>query len=181
MANRFTTQALVLRTRDYGEKDRWVTLLTAEDGRVDVLAKGVRSLTSKRSSALQAGNIIRCSWTNSAADFHILTETLYEEGLWQANGSLDKVRDFSAVLEIVHHLALESFEQAEYYASAIAILRFVGQPGEYHRGVVRHHLLQLAEMQGVQVEHQDTQQLSATDVLEMVMGRKVRSFSFLRV
>lgn len=180
--NRHTTPALVLRTRDHGEKDRWITLLTPEDGRIDVLAKGVRSLTSKRSSALQAGNLIRCAWTNhGTSDFHILTETLYEESLFQITGSLDRVRDFTGVLEIVHHLALEAFEQEEYYAFAVHILRFVGQSEEYHRGAVRQRLLELAEMQGVVAENQAQQGLSASDVLEEAMGRKVRSFAFLRV
>ncbi len=156
--------------------------MTPEDGRVDVLAKGVRSLTSKRRSALQAGNLIRCSWTNhGTSDFHILTEALYEESLFQITGSLDRVRDFTGVLEIVHHMALESFEQEEYFAFAVQILRFVGQSGEYHRGVVRQRLLELAEMQGVVAENQVEQGLSASDVLESAMGRKVRSFAFLRV
>ncbi len=182
MPMRSTTPALVLRTRDYGEKDRWVTLLTPEDGRVDVLAKGVRSLTSKRRSALQAGNLIRCSWTSKGqSDFHILTETTYEESLFQITGSLDRVRDFTAVLEIVHYLALEAFEQEEYAASAIQVLRYVGQASEYNRAVVRKLLMQLAEMQGVVAEHQQRDQMSASDVLESVLGRKIRSFAYFRV
>jgi len=182
MRNRFTTPALVLRTRDTGEKDRWITLLTPEDGRIDVLAKGVRSLSSKRRSALQAGTLIRCSWTNREnSDFHILTEAIYEEGLFQADSNLDRLRDFTAVIEMIHHLALESIEQEEYYAAALQVLRLVGNPGEYHRGVVRQRLLELAEMQGVVAEDQASQSMSAADVLEVALGRKIRSFAFLRV
>jgi len=43
----YRTRAVVLRVKDFGEADRLVTLLTAESGKVQALAKGVRRPKSK--------------------------------------------------------------------------------------------------------------------------------------
>lgn len=179
MRNRFTTPAIVLQTRRYRDRDRWVTLLTPEDGRVSVLARGVGTMQSKRRAALQSGNLIRCNWV-TRGDYHTLTEAVYEESLLVSESNLDRMRDFSAVLEVVHHLALESFEQLEYFDASAAILRYVGQSNPYHRGRVRHLLLDLAALQGVQAP-EDQPSASVSDLLEHMLDRKVRSFAFLQV
>ena len=49
----FTTNALVLRSVDYGDYDRILTVLTAENGQISVMAKGARSQKSKLSSLSQ--------------------------------------------------------------------------------------------------------------------------------
>lgn len=47
------SHALVLRTRDYREADRLVTLLTREEGKVSAVAKGVRKTKSKLSALVE--------------------------------------------------------------------------------------------------------------------------------
>lgn len=49
----FTTNALVLRSVDYGDYDRILTVLTAENGQISVLAKGARAQKSKLSFLAQ--------------------------------------------------------------------------------------------------------------------------------
>ncbi len=49
----FTTNALVLRSVDYGDYDRILTVLTAENGQISVMAKGARTQRSKLSSLSQ--------------------------------------------------------------------------------------------------------------------------------
>jgi DNA repair protein RecO (recombination protein O) len=44
----FRTPALILRRRDFGEADRLLTVLTPQHGKIDVLAKGARKLTSHK-------------------------------------------------------------------------------------------------------------------------------------
>lgn len=176
MKSRQTTVALVLKTRSHREHDRLVTLFTPQDGKVTVIAKGVRTLKSKRRAALQAGNIIRCSWV-TLGERHVLTEAMYQESLLTDLGSLDRVRDFTGILEIVYHVVLESIEQEELFAQSVTLLRYVGQT-EYHRGRVRQELLQLAEDQGL-TESGSSGAYSASEVLEQSLGRKLHSFAFL--
>lgn len=45
--------AIVLSRRDFGESDQIISLYTLEQGKVEALAKGVKKITSKNSSALE--------------------------------------------------------------------------------------------------------------------------------
>jgi hypothetical protein len=108
---------------------------------------------------------------------HVLTEALYEESLLTDLRSLERVRDFTGILEIVYHVVLESLEQEDLFAQSIALLRYVGQT-DYHRGKVRQELLQLAEDQGL-TEMGSVSAFSASEVLEQSLGRKLHSFAFL--
>jgi DNA repair protein RecO (recombination protein O) len=49
----YSTQAIVLRRTDYGEADRIVTLLTPESGKLRVLAKGARKITSRKAGHIE--------------------------------------------------------------------------------------------------------------------------------
>jgi DNA repair protein RecO (recombination protein O) len=44
----FNTPALILKRRDFGEADRLLTVLTPNHGKLDVIAKGARKLTSRK-------------------------------------------------------------------------------------------------------------------------------------
>lgn len=44
----FRTPAIILKRRDFGEADRMLTVLTPQHGKIDVLAKGARKITSTK-------------------------------------------------------------------------------------------------------------------------------------
>src|SRR3712207_7295528 len=49
----YTTEAIVLRARRMGEADSVLTLLTADRGKLDAVARGVRKLTSRKAGHLE--------------------------------------------------------------------------------------------------------------------------------
>jgi DNA repair protein RecO (recombination protein O) len=49
----FRTPALILKRRDFGEADRMLTVLTPGYGKLDVLAKGARKLTSHKTGQVE--------------------------------------------------------------------------------------------------------------------------------
>lgn len=63
----------VLRRINLGEADRFVTLYTKENGKLEVLAKGVRKITSRRASQIEPLNLIRFHSVKTSKNF-ILTE-----------------------------------------------------------------------------------------------------------
>lgn len=174
-----TSQALVLHGRDLKETDRLITILSPDWGRVTLNAKGVRKLKSKRAAALNPGNIIRCSWVSSG-EWNTLTEVMNKESLLGSGVTLERMRDFTGLLEMVYHLCLEGVEQEDLYASAVSLLRVVGQQADYNRGWVRQQLLDLAEDQGLTLENGLPGQ-SVTRVFETALERPLRSFGFLTV
>lgn len=65
--------AFVIKRVNFGEADRYITLFTKSHGKQDVMAKGVRKLTSKRSPHLELLNHIKFSAVKTRKNF-ILTE-----------------------------------------------------------------------------------------------------------
>ncbi|HOI05010.1 MAG TPA: DNA repair protein RecO, partial [Candidatus Woesebacteria bacterium] len=59
MPRTFSSQAIVLKRRAMGETDRLLTLLTQDRGKLVVLAKGARRLTSSNRANLEPGNLIQ--------------------------------------------------------------------------------------------------------------------------
>lgn len=49
----YRTHALVIRRRDHADADRILTLFTPDQGRVEVIAKGVRKITSRKAGHLE--------------------------------------------------------------------------------------------------------------------------------
>jgi DNA repair protein RecO (recombination protein O) len=49
----YRTTAIILKRRDFGEADRMLTILTPRHGKVDVLAKGARKLTSPKTGHVE--------------------------------------------------------------------------------------------------------------------------------
>ncbi len=176
-----TSVALILHGRDLKETDRLITILTPEFGRLTLTAKGVRKLKSKRAAALNVGNIVRCSWVTKN-DWHTLTEVVNRESLLGTGASLERMRDFSGLLEMMYHLSAEGIDQADLYDHAVRLLRTVGQQADYNRGWVRQQLLELAEMHGFLEESSQQQpSQSVTQIFEALLERPLRSFGFLTV
>lgn len=58
MFSSFKTEAFVLKKKDLLNKDILISLFTKKEGKVIVIAKGVKKITSKRAPHLQTGNLI---------------------------------------------------------------------------------------------------------------------------
>ncbi len=86
----YTSDALVIREMPYGESDKLLTLLTAEYGRVNVMAKGAKSLRSKLMTASQL-----FTWGNyeiyTKGDYHWLREAALIEPFFGLRADLDRI------------------------------------------------------------------------------------------
>lgn len=104
-----TTKALVLREVNYKESDKILTVLTAEEGKLTVSARGCR----KKGSALAAASQLLV-WSEM---------TLYEyQGRWAVKEAVTE-RQFTPVRSDLEKLAL-----ASYFAEVTETLAEEGQP-----------------------------------------------------
>ena len=180
MPQSVTATGLVLKTRNYREQDRWVYILTAQNGKVSCLAKGVRKITSKRGAALQPGSVVTFHWV-SLGDTRLLTEVRLEESLLPHRSELTVLRDISAILEIVYHISLEDVEQQSLYQATREILNYIHRNAEeYHRGQIRQALFELLAAQGIEAPR-EAKVATVSDLVEYILGQPVRSFAYLRV
>lgn len=51
-----TSEGIILRRRSAGEADRWLTILTRQHGKIRILARGVRKISSKRAPHIEVFN-----------------------------------------------------------------------------------------------------------------------------
>ncbi len=115
------SEALVLRTRAYGESDKLVTLLTLKEGKVAAIARGGRKTKSKLSAAVDSfargdylfyrGKSLNTIQQVSIVEsfFNIRNETeLYFHGLYICE-LLEKVLEEGHPSIEIYKIALESF------------------------------------------------------------------------
>ena len=67
------TKAIVLRRTNYGEADRIVQFLTPEQGKISVMAKGVRREKSKLAGGIELFALCDISYSTGRGDLAIMT------------------------------------------------------------------------------------------------------------
>lgn len=69
----FKTEGIILKRKDFGEADRILTIFTKKFGKVSVLARGVRKITSRRAGNIELLNRVMM-FLYQGKNFYILTE-----------------------------------------------------------------------------------------------------------
>lgn len=59
----------IIKRTNVGESDRFVTVFTKNNGKIDFMAKGIRKITSRRASKLEPLNLIRFQAVRSSKNF----------------------------------------------------------------------------------------------------------------
>lgn len=93
----------VVKRINLGEADRFVTLFTKNNGKVEVLAKGVRKITSRRSSHVELLNLIRFQSVKTSKNF-ILTEVELVNSFEKRKDSLKQFEIAFMVCELIDNL-----------------------------------------------------------------------------
>jgi DNA repair protein RecO (recombination protein O) len=118
------TEALVLRSLDYGETSQIVTLFTREKGKVSVMAKGARRIKSSYGSTLQPMAYTQVVFYYKATrTLQTLTESSHAEAFLGIRRRLDKITVGLRVMELIAALMEEEDPYPETFALALRILR----------------------------------------------------------
>lgn len=98
---------IIIHQTRFGEADKFVKILSEQHGLVDTIAKGVRRLTSKKSSHLDNLNLIRFS-TNRGNPPQYLTEVETVMAFPKIKNNLHKVRTCFYLTEVMNLTLVES-------------------------------------------------------------------------
>ena len=118
--------AVVLRTYKLGESDRIVVLLTAENGKVRAVAKGVRKTMSRFGARLEPMSHVRLLLYRGR-ELDIVSQAESVEPLSPMLASLDRASQGMAVLEAADQLALEREPNEQLYRMVIGALRTIAE------------------------------------------------------
>jgi DNA repair protein RecO (recombination protein O) len=118
--------AVVLRTYKLGEADRIVVLLTAQNGKVRAVAKGVRKTMSRFGARLEPMSHVRLLLYRGR-ELDIVSQAESVEPLSPMLASLDRASQGMAVLEAADQLALEREPNDQLYRMVIGALRTIAE------------------------------------------------------
>src|ERR1700756_3888015 len=103
----FSTSALVLRTRPFGESDRIVTLITEQHGKLTGIAKGAKNSRRRFAGTLEPFVRIRVVFRQRpTSDLAFLLRCELIEVLRQFTRDLDRFAAGSYVLELTDRMVL---------------------------------------------------------------------------
>jgi len=110
----FKTEGIVIKRRDYNEADRILTIYTKDQGKISVKAKGVRRITSRRSSHIELLNHTQIS-LYKAFQVPVLVEAQMINSFAEIKNDLQKTGFAYHICELIDGLCPEGQEQREIF------------------------------------------------------------------
>lgn len=124
----FKAEGIILKRRDLGEADRILSVFSKQRGKISVLAKGVRRITSRRSGNVELLNR-SILYLHQGKNFWILTEATTIETFQKIKGDLTLSTYAYHILELMDKLTAENQENIILYENLVNVLeRLVKNP-----------------------------------------------------
>lgn len=179
MAGRTTQyQALVIKRSQFGEADQVVTLLSAENGRQQVVAKGSTKLTSSRLAALEPGTLIKVHLIETKG-MPLLTQAVVVHQLTDKYESVGHIRAITQWLELIDLLFVEEAIE-DFIFSKVLVGRTLAADPNTSVVKMRKHVFDLVESLGF-TDKSLTENDSIANVIATITDKPLRGFDFLSV
>ena len=102
--NSYKTEGVVIKRMNIGEAGKLITLFTKDHGKVTVMAKGVRKLSSKRAGSLELFNLLKCQIIKGKSQIDTLAEVQLLEAFSNWRKHLGRVTLAYQLCEVVDKL-----------------------------------------------------------------------------
>ena len=174
----FSIVGIVLKRVNVGETDRIINLLTQEFGKITVVAKGARKMSSSKRAFLEPGNIIKafCIETKSLP---LLTQATLIEDCSKMQHNLSAYRSLTQLLEIFEKLFVEAELEVETFHYALLLRKQViagKTPATFVREIIGKVIVQLG------FQHPDESKYNTvSDYIAALSDSKMKSFEYLQV
>ena len=144
------TEAVVLRSLDYGETSQIVTLFTREKGKLGVMAKGARRLKSSFGATLQPMAYTQVVfYYKPTRTLQTLSESSHVESFHSLRRDLKSITVGLRIVELVDALMEEEDAQPEVFALLVRTLRRLDIAETRVTNLWLYAQLRLAQMLGV--------------------------------
>lgn len=117
----FKTEGIVLKRKNFGEADRILTVFTLHRGKVTVLARGVRKITSRRAGNVELLNRVQM-FLHPGKNFLILTEATSLDTFQELKEDLMLSTYAYHIIELTDKMTAEGQENLILYAHLIEVL-----------------------------------------------------------
>ena len=118
----FKTEGIILKRKNFGEADRILTVFSVNRGKISVLAKGVRRITSRRAGNVELLNRV-AMYLHPGKNFLILTEAIALDTFPKLKEDLTLSTYAYHILELIDKLTAENQENRILYAHLVQVLQ----------------------------------------------------------
>ncbi len=116
-----TTEGLILKRKDFGEADRVLTALCRRFGKISIIARGVRKVTSRRAGNVEVLNLVKMHLFKSRN--YTLTEAEALETFPRIKDNLTLSASAFHIIELVDRLVPEGEKNERIFDLTVAVLK----------------------------------------------------------
>ncbi len=168
------TDAVVLRSMEYGETSRINTLFTLEQGKMAVIARGARSSRSRFGSTLDPmAHIEAIIYIKPTRELQTITDASHVRAYPGIREYLDRIEIGLKALELTNALLPDGLENRELFSLLVEVLSTLNEPYDRVRNLSPFFQLRLASILGFSpsFEKREVEELTdAGGILEMQSG-----------
>lgn len=114
MMRTYKTEGIIIKRINYGEADKILTIFTKEHGKIIVIAKGIRKITSRRKGNLELFNR-NAYFLAKGKNFDIITEVEALGNFLSIDTSFEKLGRVYYFCEVIDRLTAERVEEQAIY------------------------------------------------------------------
>lgn len=143
------TEAVVLRSLDYGETSKIVTLYTRSSGKIGVMAKGARSEKSRFGGALEPLSYVDAVYYyKSSRELQTLKECSYVHPFQSISSDLDKLNVGMRIVEMTNILMYREEENPAAFDLLRTSLAYLNETEQHPGNLWPYFQLRMATLQG---------------------------------
>ena len=118
----FKTEGIILKRKDFGEAERIITAFTLHRGKISIIAKGVRRITSRRAGNVELLNRVQM-FLYPGKQFLNLTEATSLDTYQKIKEDLTLSTYAYHIIELVDKLTAENQENRSLYVHLVEVLK----------------------------------------------------------
>lgn len=169
----FKTEGIIIKRRDVGEADRILTVFTKRFGKIRIIGKGVRRISSRRSAHVELLNLARLSLYKGNG-LPILTEAEMVEDFSSIKDNLIKVGFAYHICELVDGLCAENQENKTVFHLLKETLHRLETEDDLV-SIIHEFEIELLTTLGFFPRYHPTQNFDTHSFIERILERKLKS------
>jgi DNA repair protein RecO (recombination protein O) len=174
MARTFKTEGIVLRKRNLLNKDLIITLFTEKYGKINVIAAGIKKITSRRLPHTQTGNLIKAVIYRKEERFY-LQETQLISAFSQIKNNNEKINKLYRIFFVIERLAPEAQKETILYNLMKKFLIELSGPIGHNTSTVERYLNRILMLLGYLHKEKSADELPR--FIEEIIHEKIPSFN----
>jgi DNA repair protein RecO (recombination protein O) len=133
------TQGIVIKKKELLNLDILITLLTKDFGKINILAKGIKKINSRRAPHIQTGNFINVI-VSSKAEFYYLQESVLISGFSEIKKSSKKISLLYYLFSILDKLMPEAEKEEDVFRITLHFLINLSKIKNYDEKFIEKYL-----------------------------------------